>query len=133
MKIVNMVMAAVFLFGAIVQINDPDPLPWIAVYLAATAACVMAARRSPPLWFPSAVSVVALLWALYIRLQARGIAPFGELFAQWEMRDEVIEETRETYGLIIIGVWMLVLAGQVLRARRKVGATAASGELAPRG
>ena len=135
MKILNLVMAAVFLFGAIVQVNDPDPLPWIVVYVAATVVCVMAARGTPPLWMPAAVAAVALGWALFIHLQASGRAPFMELFAEWEMRDEVVEETRETYGLMIIGVWMLVVSGQVLRARGKLGGGggAESRQLASRG
>ncbi len=134
MKIANLVMAAVFLFGAIVQVNDPDPLPWIVVWLAAAAVCLIAARGTPRLWQPVAVALIALGWALLIELQASGRAPFLELFAEWEMRDEVVEETRETYGLLLIGAWMLVVTGQLLRSRRQTGrgsATSPAGSSTP--
>lgn len=120
MRILNLLMAAVFVFGAIVQINDPDPIPWIAIYLVAAGVCVLASRRTPALWQPAAVALISLVWALTIELQEGGRAPFLDLFAEWEMRDVAVEETRETYGLIIIGVWMLVVAAQVLKARRGI-------------
>lgn len=124
MKILNLVMAAVFLFGAIVQVNDPDPLPWIGIWLAASAVALIAARGTPRLWQPATVALIAFGWALLIELQASGRAPFLDLFAEWEMRDDVVEETRETYGLVLIGAWMLVVAGQVLRSRRRSGSMA---------
>jgi hypothetical protein len=117
-RILNLLMAAVFLFGAIVQINDPDPFLWIVIYLAAAAASYLANDRPTDIRPPAAVAAAALLWAGLIALQASGRAPFLELFAEWEMRDEVVEETREIYGLLFIAGWMLVLTVRAFRLRQ---------------
>lgn len=129
MRILNLAMAGVFLFGAIVQINDPDPGLWALVYLAAAVACFLAINRPSDFRLPAAVGAVAILWSVLIALQASGWAPFLELFAEWEMRDEVVEETRETYGLLIIAAWMAVLTVRAMRLRgNPAGAAPASAE-----
>src|SRR5215213_11000596 len=59
----NAVMALLFVFAAAVQYNDPDPLRWVALYLAAAAACVLALLQRLPRWIPVVVGLVALAWA----------------------------------------------------------------------
>ena len=106
----NGIMLLMFVFAAVVQVNDPDPIPWIGIYAAAAAVCGLEVRRRTPIWVPLVVALVALVWAgsLYVRASE---VPIGSLFAEWEMRDLRIEEAREMYGLAILGVWMLLVAG----------------------
>lgn len=43
MKIVNIILCALFLVFAAVQFNDPDPWIWVALYTLVAAICGMAA------------------------------------------------------------------------------------------
>ncbi len=105
----NVAMAALFAFAAAVQYNDPDPLRWMALYLAAAAACVLALLRRLPRFVPVAVGLVALAWAVTLAPHVLGSVGLGEMFGAWEMKDVRVEEGRETYGLLIVAAWMAVL------------------------
>ncbi len=109
-RLLNATMAVLFLFGAAVQYNDPDPFRWTAIYLAASAACVLAALRRLPWWFPALTAAVALVWAATFASRAFPAIRIAELFSAWEMASERIEEAREMYGLLLIGIYMVVLA-----------------------
>lgn len=104
----NGVMLLMFLFSAAVQLNDPDPLPWVGIYVVAAAVCGLEIRRRAPAWAPAAVALIAFVWAGTLYYRAHEV-PISSLFAEWEMRDLRIEEAREMYGLTIIGVWMIVI------------------------
>jgi hypothetical protein len=103
-----------FTFGAVVQVNDPDPVRWIAVYALAAAACLLSLLRRLHWALPALLGAVALAWAATLAPRVVGRVPFGEMFGAFEMRSVGIEESREMYGLLIIAAWMAVLA---LRAR----------------
>jgi hypothetical protein len=117
----NVLMALVFVLGAAVQYNDPDPLGWMLVYLAAALACGLAVTGRLRWPLPALVSGVALLWAGTLASPVLAAhVPFFRLFSQWEMTDARIEETREMYGLLFIAGWMALLA--VTGARRMFAA-----------
>lgn len=115
----NAVMLVLFLFSAVVQVNDPDPVTWIAIYSAAAVVCGMELRRKTPPWPPIALSIIAVLWALSLYAGIRDV-PIASLFAEWEMRDLRVEEARETYGLTIVAGWMLLVAVAALRRARRI-------------
>jgi hypothetical protein len=104
-------MALLFAFGAIVQLNDPDPIRWVVMYVAALAVSVTAAiRGTVPLALPAAVGLVALAWALFIAAGGPGPAEYLQMFQEWEMRSPQVEEAREASGLVIILGWMAAVA-----------------------
>jgi hypothetical protein len=109
------VMLLLFTLGAVVQVNDPDPAPWIAVYALAAAACLLSLLRRLHWTLPALLCAVALAWAATLAARVVGRVPFREMFGAFEMRTVGIEESREMYGLLIIAAWMAVLA---LRAWR---------------
>ncbi len=111
-------LTALFLFGAAVQYNDPDPLRWMAIYVAAAVACASAALRRRAVWLPALIALVALFSLLTVAPQAFPNVQIPELFAAWEMKNERVEEGREMYGLLIIFVSMAVLAVSSYRHRR---------------
>jgi len=113
----NGLFAALFLFGAVVQYNDPDPLRWALFYLAAAVTCGLGAASRLRWPLPAAVALAALAWAATLLIGATGEVGVGELFSAWEMKDTRIEEGREMYGLLIIAAWMSVLAVALFRAR----------------
>jgi hypothetical protein len=50
MKIFNLFLAALFVFSAVLQYNDPDPLLWMSIYLAAGLICAFAAFNKYNRW-----------------------------------------------------------------------------------
>jgi len=111
-------MAVLFLLGAAVQYNDPDPLRWMAIYLAAAAACLLHVLGKSRWWLPAIVAAVALGWAVTLAPAVIPNVRIAEMFAAWEMANERVEDGREMYGLLIIFVYMCVLG---LMQRRRNG------------
>ena len=118
-RILNWLFGALFLLGAIVQYNDPDPLRWMLIYLGAATSCVLAALGRVHWTFPAAVALVALLWAATLAPQVLGSVEPGELVGAWEMKDARVEVGREMYGLLIIAAWMSLIVVVELRRRAR--------------
>ena len=115
-------MAVVFLGSAALQLNDPDPVAWAAIYLAgALLAALAALGRYPPWRRPVALGVafVALTWALTIAFGSPRQPPLGELVGDWGMYAAGVEERRETLGLLWLSCW----AALVALPRRRPGVT----------
>ena len=125
MRIASGLLGALFLLGAAVQYNDPDPLRWAAIYFAAAAACMLAAFGRGHWALPAAVGVVAAAWAATLAPSVLGKVVPSELVGAWEMKDARVEVGREMYGLLIIAAWMAVLAFTHLR--RRTGRSTANG------
>jgi hypothetical protein len=115
-RLLNLFFAALFLFGAVVQLNDPDPVRWVAIYMAAAAPCVLAALDRRPRLLPALVLVMAVVWAATLGPAVIGRVDFFRMFDAWEMSGSGVEESREMYGLAIVAAWMAVLV--VLGFRR---------------
>jgi hypothetical protein len=109
-RVADGVMLLLFAFGAVVQLNDPDPARWIAIYAAAAAACGLSLAGRARWWLPASVAVVALVWAVTLAPRVVGRVDPAEMFGAWEMKNVGVEESREMYGLLIIAAWMVVLA-----------------------
>ena len=107
-----LVMTVLCLVSTLLQYNDPDVLPWTALYGAATLISAWAAFRPATLrWFPPVlVGLVAAVWAIVIGTHIQGGLAFADLFKTMKAELPAIEESRETLGLIIVAVWMAVLA-----------------------
>lgn len=115
-RIIDAVLLALFVFSIVVQFNDPDPLRWVLLYAAAGAATLLVLLRRPSAWLPGAVAVVSFAWAATLAPRVIGRVRFLDMFGAFEMKNIGIEESREMYGLLFVGVWMLVL---VVRATRR--------------
>lgn len=115
MRIVNFLLAAMFLVFAFVQINDPDPVIWILIYGIMAVFCIMAIFEFYPKKFLIGVLV---LYALYSLVYLPGLAQWlrsdnkADLFDNIaKMENLYIEESRESLGLficIIVLVFYLV-------------------------
>ena len=120
LRAANAVIAALFALAAAVQWNDPDPARWMAVYGAACASSLMAARGRPP--HPAAAATlagIAITWAVAIGVGVGGGDSYLHMFDAWEMKTPVIEAAREVTGLVIVAGWMLVVATASQRLRRR--------------
>jgi transmembrane protein TMEM220 len=87
----NGIMLLMFVFSAVVQVNDPDPVAWMGIYGAAATVCGLEIRRRAPAWAPVALAFIALVWAGSIHSRAHDV-PIKALFAEWGMRELRIEE-----------------------------------------
>lgn len=119
MKIVNLLLAVVFLLFAFVQINDPDPLIWIAIYGSMAVLCVLAAFRVFNKWLSIGLVIIFALYSVFLFPGVR----------QWMQQDDrtmifddvakmqypFVEESREFLGLVIC---MVVLAVHIIQTRR---------------
>lgn len=118
-KVADAVFLFLFALAVAVQFNDPDPIPWIMIYGAAAAACALSLMGRMPWWFAVATGIVALAWAASIAPRVVGQVPFQAMFAEFEMKDIGVEESREMYGLLLIGGWMALLAHRAFWAPRR--------------
>lgn len=116
----GMIMGLLFLFGVAVQYNDPDPLPWMAIYGVAALASFLAARGRLPGWLPALAGIIAVAWSATLLPGVLGRVSPLEMFEEFEMESALIEQAREAFGLLIIAAWMLVLF--IARPRKLAGA-----------
>lgn len=121
MKIVNFVLAVMFLLFAFVQINDPDPILWISIYGIMAVVCIMAAFQyyiKPLMWILLAGFLVYLV-ILYPGMQEWMAQPDKSILFDdvMKMQYPYIEESREFLGLLIC---IVVLIVQLIRAQRVV-------------
>lgn len=111
LRLVNLAIAAIFLWCAIVQYNDPDPWLWIAVYAGASAMAGLAAFNRyylPALVILAAACLVwmALLFAGVVDFLAQG--DMGLLFTGMSPDRPYVELTREFGGLACIFLTCLI-------------------------
>ena len=119
MRVLSFVLAAVFLVGAIVQWNDPDPLAWIVGYLVGAALSFHAARGGRAFAPNVAAALVFGLW--FASLAATIPDAPDEAFTSFQMQSSSHEEPREAVGLLLLAVWCGVLALQARRAGAESG------------
>jgi hypothetical protein len=112
MRILNFILALMFLAFAFVQINDPDPVVWILIYGAMATISIMAIFKYYPRKFMIAALVVYLAYGVYTLIYHRGVLEWLQSENKSDIFDDVkkmenlyIEESREFLGLMIcIGV-----------------------------
>ena len=114
----NVLFLGMFLFSVAVQFNDPDPVRWMAMYGFAALACILELRRNVRWSFPAGIGLIALSWSASIGQHVQGVR-LGDLFAEFEMKNEMVEQAREVGGLLIVALWMFVLAISAFRRSRR--------------
>jgi len=117
-NIVNWAMALVLLASAALQYNDPDPLRWVVLYALAGLTCLAGHRISPPWLAPGLVGLVAVGWAASYTPRVLPDFVFSDLFQTMKAGTPIIEDSREMLGLLIAGVWMVVLVVRSLSDQR---------------
>ena len=112
MKVVNFLLAVVFLLFAFVQLNDPDPVVWILIYGTMAVLCVLAMFSIHPRRVYLALLVALLGYSLFY---IPGVLDWLRHPNKSALFDEVakmehlyIEESREFLGILIcVGVLVL--------------------------
>ena len=125
MKVLNFIIAALFLLFAFVQVNDPDPILWIIIYGAMAVLAVLAMFNIYPR------TIIIILLVVFIGYSLVYLPGVGEWLSQenkLDLFDDVakmnhmyIEEARE-----FLGLWMciLVLIFYFIRSRKPHGSSA---------
>lgn len=111
-KTTNWILAVLFAVFAIVQYNDPDPLPWILLYGGVAVHFALAARGRlyrPAVWLWLAA---ALVWAALLAPDFVNWIRMGEPSIVSSMKAETpwVELTREFLGLCLAAAgcgWLL--------------------------
>jgi hypothetical protein len=118
-RIVNFLLAVMFLVFAFVQVNDPDPIVWILIYGAMAVFAIMAIFEFYPRKFLIGFLIV---FVLYSAVYWRGMLEWFQQDDKSLLFDDVakmqypyIEEAREFLGLMIC---IIVLAFYVIKSRR---------------
>jgi hypothetical protein len=105
-RVAGAVAALLFLWAASVQLNDPDPLVWIGVYVVAAALSALTPWGRLPWWVSAAWAAPVGGWSLWLAARVLGQQPLFDS-----------EEGREMMGLAILALWALAQAA-VARKRR---------------
>ena len=118
MKIVNLLLAVLFLVFAFVQINDPDPAVWILIYGVTAVMCVLAAFGY---YYPKVLVVILVVYIAYSVTYFPSILRWLKADNRSMLFDDIakmqnlyIEESREFLGLMIC---VTVLVVHLVRAR----------------
>ncbi|CAG5069482.1 hypothetical protein DYBT9623_02218 [Dyadobacter sp. CECT 9623] len=105
MRLFTIFFGIIFVIFAYFQLDDPDSGVWIGIYSFAALACFMSLRNLWPSW------VFYLLAAGYIVGAVLQWPPEfeGIFFGEAQMRSLNIELARESLGLLICSVVMVVI------------------------
>ena len=120
MKILNSFLTLMFLAFALVQLNDPDPLIWILIYVAMAIISGMAFFE---FYIPKLMWTLTFIYVGYAIVLFPGVWKWANspdralLFDDIaKMQNLYIEEAREFLGLLIC---LLALAFYAFRASRQ--------------
>jgi hypothetical protein len=108
MKIVNFLLAIMFMIFAFLQLNDPDPVLWILIYGVMSVVCILGMFE----FYPRKILIgLAIFYSLYSLYYWPGIKEWlgrdqkEQLFDNLaKMEHPFIEESREFLGLLICAV-----------------------------
>lgn len=109
-KLINWILSIIFLLFALVQMNDPDPFIWVAIYGLIAIFFAISNFRDIPKIIIQVLIIGLVLFALY------HVGHFydwllsndkSELFGDMIYDKPYVEGTREFMGLII-ATWALI-------------------------
>lgn len=119
MRVINFLLALMFLVFAFLQVNDPDPALWILIYGAMSVVCMMAIFES---YNRKLLVALMMLFSVYCYFLWPGISEWLRQEDKSVLFDDVmkmehlyIEESREFLGLIIS---MVVVLFYIIRSYR---------------
>lgn len=109
-NVFNIIFLTAFLLSALVQYNDPDPIPWLAIYLTSAVMCLALLLKRPLRWLPALLLVVSLVWIGTLLPAITGKVTPAEIFESISMKTRAVEEAREIGGLAVVALWAGYLA-----------------------
>jgi hypothetical protein len=105
MKIFSSILALMFFSFAFVQLNDPDPVLWIIIYLSMAAICILAIFNK---YYKIVMVILAVGYLIYGIILFPGLLEWLQTENKSLLFDDIakmqhlyIEESREFLGLVI--------------------------------
>jgi hypothetical protein len=115
----NVVFAALFVFSAGLQYNDPDPWWWVALYGGAAVATVAALHLRGGWAAAGVVGLIAAAWAGALWYSVSGHVEATDFWRKMSEKGGKVEEMREAGGLSIAAAWLAVSARAGWRRSRR--------------
>lgn len=115
-RLVSWLMAGLLGVCVGLQLNDPDPVRWMAIYGAGMGVSVLLPRHKPVAALALLVGLGAAAWALYLVNTVWGVIALSDLTSRMSEKGGAVEVGREAGGLAIEAVWLL--AGGAFRGTR---------------
>jgi len=97
-KTLSLALALFFAWAALLQLNDPDPIRWFALYAVAAALAAASAFTAVPRPCFAALAAVAGVWAAILLPAVLSERAFTGTEEEWELG-----------GLLIVGLANLAL------------------------
>jgi hypothetical protein len=118
MKILNLILAGLFVLFAVVQLNDPDPFFWTAIYGVMGAISFFAAYKKFNIWVMLAVLAVLIfeLFSLFPSISSWVNQGMPNIAKTMKAEEPHIEFVREFLGL---GICLIALLFHYFIFRRK--------------
>lgn len=113
---IERILGALFLVSAALQLNDPDPLGWVAIYTLGGVACLWPSGSRAKLLLAGSAAAAAWVWAAVLapRTLGGGIV-LSDLVKRMDTKTPQVELGRELLGLVMLAATLSVVA---LGARR---------------
>lgn len=119
MKILNIVLAIIFVLFAIVQFNDPDPYFWVAIYAAVaiiSGFAIWEKYNRPALIILMIICMAGSIFYFPGLIELFSDHEIGDLTKSMKAEKPFIEESRESLGLLLS---FLVLSFQYFQSTRQ--------------
>lgn len=111
MKWVKLLLGFLMATAMVVQLNDPDPWAWIALYGLTGVACAYAAFQPIKRWLLLAGIAIILIWIsllspAFTNWLREGMPAIGD---EMKRTHPYIEQVREFFGLLLCGSILIFL------------------------
>ena len=109
--IFSYVVTTLFLVSAAVQYNDPDGIYWIVFYGAAALITWLFIKDRLHWVIPGLLAMGVLVGAGLLGFDVISNGTIDQVMGRsWQMQNLVQEKARESGGMLVVGIWLLVLA-----------------------
>ena len=102
-NLIKLLFALLFFYAAYIQLNDPDPIAWISIYIFAGLLSLISLFKAVHRYPIIAVISVTFIWAMTL------FPATVDALGNKNLPVVDSEEAREFFGLLIISAWNLVL------------------------
>jgi len=103
MKFFSFIAFLLFLSAACVQLNDPDPFLWISIY---GSIAILSLASVFNHYYPSSTLILTFIYLFaVIWLSPNFLNTSLDAFASVQMKNELHELVRESWGLLICLIW----------------------------